>query len=402
MRVGRPTRAAFLRQTKDQTKVRSMAGSKRERRPGVWQLRVSVKRHDGKYGLVEETFRGTEAQADRALAKLVAKVDDGKVTGDARTIAQLAEAWLTHLESLTGDQAYSPNTIHGYRRLARARIVPTFGKLKAEALTAQAIDRWYAELRKELTVSSVRRIHAVLSGMLGQAVLWRWVDRNVAKDASPGKASKAKLDPDKVPKPEHVLALLEGARKSRRPEYATYLRVAAAMGARRGEANALRWADLDLERGKLRVDESVFQLPGSGVQTKDTKNHQARTVSLDATTLAELRAHRAKRLEAALACGVTVAPEAFIFSNDVDMARPWKPDTVTQFFSRLRDRLELPAVVLHSLRHFHTTELLLSGVPEAVVVERMGWRDRQMLSVYAHGRDVADEAAAEAIGSRLG
>ena len=48
-------------------------------------------------------------------------------------------------------------------------------------------------------------------------------------------------------------------------------------------------------------------------------------------------------------------------------------------------RANCPEVTLHSLRHFHATMLLRSGLNPAVVAERLGHSSAAItLSIYAH------------------
>jgi integrase len=53
------------------------------------------------------------------------------------------------------------------------------------------------------------------------------------------------------------------------------------------------------------------------------------------------------------------------------LRRPlWRPDSVTQRWVALRDRIGLRSIRLHDLRHFQATMLLKAGVPVKNVSSR--------------------------------
>jgi integrase len=77
-------------------------------------------------------------------------------------------------------------------------------------------------------------------------------------------------------------------------------------------------------------------------------------------------------------------PTGPLFRNE--QGNPWKKDTVSQKFRRLRDRLGLPKeIVSYSYRHTFATEALLNDVPIHTVSELLGHTDTRMVSkVYGH------------------
>ncbi|MDQ1385944.1 MAG: large repetitive protein [Actinomycetota bacterium] len=62
---------------------------------------------------------------------------------------------------------------------------------------------------------------------------------------------------------------------------------------RRGEVLGLRCRDLDLERGRLSIRQTITLVDHKIVIANRTKTGKGRAVDLDSTTIAELRAHRA-------------------------------------------------------------------------------------------------------------
>ena len=71
------------------------------------------------------------------------------------------------------------------------------------------------------------------------------------------------------------------AADERDPRLAPLLMLAALTGMRRGELCALRWTDVDLDRGQMEVSRSVVVVVPGGLAEKGTKTNRTRRVALD-------------------------------------------------------------------------------------------------------------------------
>ena len=98
--------------------------------------------------------------------------------------------------------------------------------------------------------------------------------------------------------------------------FAAVLRVVAATGMRRGEVCALRWRDVDFDNGLVRVNESVVAALGGAIVKAPKTRASVRTVAIDSGTVSVLIDVRSKQTALADACGLKLAPEAFLFSNE--------------------------------------------------------------------------------------
>jgi len=59
---------------------------------------------------------------------------------------------------------------------------------------------------------------------------------------------------------------------------------------------------------------------------------------------------------------VVASPSSFVFSDELDGATSWYPDSVSRRFRKLCEREAVTGVRLHDLRHFVATQLLSAGV----------------------------------------
>jgi len=307
----------------------------RERQPGVWELRVRAGRDPltGKHRQISRTFRGSGRQASKALARLVTEAQDGSHAGSDKTVGELLDRWIDHLEA----RGRTPKTIDGYRSLARARLEPALGTVKLRRLTPVQLDDLYQSLLGAgLSPVYVRHCHAALSTALRQAVKWDWIDRSPAERATPPGAMPPEVSP---PDAEGISRLISAVEKVD-PDMASMLFVAATTGCRRGELCGLRWSDLEVDKATVTVRRSISDT-SRGVEVKDPKTHRARRISLDAATVSVLTTHHERVEQRARDIGSELSSEAYIWSQEGDSRTPWKPDRVTDAFRTHRKRADL-------------------------------------------------------------
>jgi integrase len=270
------------------------------------------------------TVQGTKREAQRELATLVGEVSAGRFVSTATTFGELLDRWLEHV----ADQL-SPTTVREYRRLSTKLLRPDLGKLPLRRLTTQRIDVYYGHLGRErgLSPASIRHVHVVIRGALGQALRWGWIPGNPAATASPLKLRRREIQPPAI---ADARILLEAA-EDQDPDGAAILRLLVATGARRGEVCGLQWPDVDMAAGTALIRRSVASVAG-GTVAKDTKTHAARRIALDAAALAAVRGRRERAEALARASRCELEPGAFVFSAAPDGSVPLHPDTVTTSF----------------------------------------------------------------------
>jgi integrase len=124
------------------------------------------------------------------------------------------------------------------------------------------------------------------------------------------------------------------------------VRLAAALGARRGEVRGLRWSDLDEAAGTITIKRAVVDVAGR-VHVKDTKTHAERPVTIDAGTLALLVAYRRAMSDRAEEFGVVLAFDAYVLSPGPDGAKPLRPERASNVFRALRVKAGISSARLH-------------------------------------------------------
>ena len=377
-----------------------MRGYKRFR-AGAWRLTVEgpTDPTTGKRQQVNRTVRAPnnragEKAADIELAKLIVEVDARRtLPSTGLTVAQLIERYI-----VAQSHKWSPREPDNSRSRARAHLYPYIGDTPVDRLRPVDVSQLYTTLRGGgLAEASVRKVHDLLHAALN----WAWRHDLIASNPAAKADKPSQRKGRRTAPPDEVLAALIRAAQG---DLLCYLRLSAVTGARRGQLVALRWSDLDLERGTVTFTRAHVVVKG-GVAEKGTKTNHDYGVALDPGTVDLLKVHRVRCAERALAAGVGLLANGFVFAraNAPDGSEAWHPDGATQRFDRLRARVPGGAdVTLHQLRHWMATSMFEAGFDPVAVAARGGWASPTVpMNVYGHFRKARDHDAAASLAARL-
>ena len=153
-------------------------------------------------------------------------------------------------------------------------------------------------------------------------------------------------------------------------------------GMRHGEVLGLRWRDVDLERARLSVRQALVAV-GYEVIRSTPKSHNARVIDLDAETVAQLRAHRARQDQERAEWDADYEDQDLVVAKE--NGQPIHPHSHSQAFERIVTKSNLRTIRLHDLRHMHATLALKAGVPVKVISDSLGHESPAFtLKQYAH------------------
>jgi integrase len=229
------------------------------------------------------------------------------------------------------------------------------------------------------------------------AVEWGVIQRNAAEVARPPKLEPTEIEILSVEQAHTLIGKLKG-----HPLYPIVV-LGLATGMRRGELLALRWKDVDLDGGKLRVEQSLEQTKIGGVRFKAPKTkHGRRSISLAASVVAELRLHRKQQQEQRLQLGFGKAPDDALVFPKWD-GTPRGLTTTSTEWTRTLAKLKLPALSLHALRHTHASQLIAEGMDVLTISRRLGHGSATItLDIYGHLFGNTDDRAADVIERAFG
>ncbi len=256
------------------------------------------------------TFR-TKEEADAAMRRALTDHERGiDLAPRATTVAQIAERFF---KATKADLA--PATFARYGELWKLHLEPTLGAMLSANVKPVHVAELYAKLRSEpivyrhqskakgregsererigksLSANSVLRIHRLLHRMFGWAERMNLTARNVIRSVE---APKATPSPARALSVDHVAKLLKAAEGTRLHGFFV---TAAMTGMRRGEIGALTWDAIDLEAGTAVVRQAIGDDRRGGSFVKSTKSGRARTLPLNGTAVAAIRAQRAMQAQ---------------------------------------------------------------------------------------------------------
>ncbi|MDV2684010.1 site-specific integrase [Alkalihalophilus lindianensis] len=164
-------------------------------------------------------------------------------------------------------------------------------------------------------------------------------------------------------------------------------------GLRRGEVLGLKWEDIDLGKGKLRVRRSLTRINGR-LSFKEPKTLKSkRQISISPFVITKLKEHKNKQ-------EVLMTRFAQVYQNNdliicTEVGKPKEPRNLLREFYRLTEKANIPRISFHDLRHTHATHMLEIGENPKIVAERLGHtRVAITLDTYSHvNQDMQDRAA---------
>jgi integrase len=339
----------------------------------------------------------TKREAERALADIVASLGQGTyVEPHRRTLGSyLTDEWLPSVQG-----SVKANTLDAYKRSIERHVLPRLGNIPLLQLTPIELNRMYsdlAELSRPLAPKSIRNVHAILHKALTDAAEWNLIPRNPASAARPPRNPSLSDRALRAWRLHELRSFLESVRNERLEAAWVLL---GTTGMRRGELLGLRWEDVDLRAGTVRI---VRQLISVAYQLHfDTpKSTQSRRVlSVDERTLSALRAHRARQGRERMQWGSAYEDHGLVFARE--NGEPIHPDSLTARFKQLITNAGLRDIRLHDLRHTYATVALEAGVAGKVVSERLGHSNVAFtLNTYAHVSPVLDRSAADNVAALI-
>jgi integrase len=305
-------------------------GSVYRRKDGLWvgQYKIEV---EGK-ARTKYLYAKTRKDAAAKLNNAVSEREKGRVYySGSLSVEQFFLKWL---ESIKGSLRAS--TVRRYESVCRVHIFPSaLGERRLDQLTPLQLQTLYQEkLASGLSVRSVQIIHATLHKGLGQAVRWSLIPGNIASLADQPKYRRKDINPFSE---EQVKVLLDAAKGDGLE--ALYI-LAVTTGLRKGEILALKWEDVDLGKGTLRVRRTLSE---GGINPPKTKSGK-RNIQLSRAAIESLNKHQ--RYSNWVFCTSIGTP---IQGNNL----------YNRHFKPLLKKAGLPHKRFHDLRHTCATLLLV-------------------------------------------
>ena len=265
-----------------------------------------------------------------------------------------------------------------YEYVIETHLLPTFGNVQLRLILREAVQNFLQlKLKQSLSWKTVKHIRTVLGTILGTAEVWGYIEDNpVPKTKLPRRGPRPER---KVLTPEQLRSLLGAL-----PEPSCSLVwLLVLTGLRIGELLALRWRDVNLQNGMLRVRETVYEGHFDEPKTRTSK----RVVPLGQKGIEVLRGLPAHALD----------PEALVFCSGRGTPLCRRNLSNRQFLPTCK-ALGLPRISWHGLRHCNATLLDAVGTPLGTVQALLGHSSPEITrEIYLHSLPAGAREAVEKV-----
>lgn len=388
-------------------------GSVREIRKGIFELR-SEHGYDA-MGNRKRKFRTVSAKNKTEAKKLLAAFEtelnsEGYVESDKNmTFKQFVTKW----KSEFGQTDLDPNTYDNYCTQLNCSIEPYFKTKKIKDIRTLHLVEYFNHEKKEGTGPyALERRHRVIRSLFGKATEWEII----AKDPSLAVKKPTVKRREKEIYDEKEIGVLLDKIKNISIHYRLMIELALFGGLRRGEVLGIdldkdinfvkakngETGEIEFENGTINVCHSLQRTKSAGLRLKGVKNDQERIVTIPSEIMKELWDYRKERWQERNKEGKNWSgfkdekdKSHFLLFGHTD-GHPYSPDTVSQMWERVVDRLGIKKISFHDLRHSSATYLLSQGIDMKTIQKRLGHRDiTTTLNLYSHVTEEMSERPAD-------
>jgi integrase len=271
-----------------------------------------------------------------------------------------------------------PWTYAGYEVHVRLHLKPALGRVQLDRLTPLHVQQLLnAKVASGLKPKSVRYIRGTLNSALNQAVRWGLISRNAASIVDGPRVEPYEIQPLT---PEEARAFLAAIKSDR---LGALYSVALTMGLRQGEALGLRWQDVDLGLGYLRVSKQLQRIDGKAQLVEPKTRRSRRTIAMPTSIVNALKEHQSRQQAEKNEARERWTENGLVFATP--FGKPIDATRVSKQFHHHLARAGLAQRRFHDLRHSCATLLLVQGVSPRVVMDVLGHSQIALtMNTYSH------------------
>lgn len=356
-------------------------------KPDRFRAIAKYRDFDGRTRRVEAYGRSQTAAANNLRQRLRDRTTFGRrgeLTAMHRFSAA-AELWVAKFKSAVVDGERSESSLETYERALRIHVLPALGEVRLGEARTPLVDKVIAAIKVDVGPPTAKTCRSVISGVMGLAVRYGAVSTNPVREVDRIEA-KTKKAPRALTEAERVawLARLRADEKAVRKDLPDLTYFMLASGVRIGEALAVVWEQVDVERGIVEITHTIIRVTGKGLLRKPTKSRAGeRVLLLPASAASMLR----RRFMAGARLDEPVFPDSLGGFRD--------PANVRRDIRDARGDDTLAWITSHSFRKTTATILDAAQHSPRQVADQLGHARPSMTQDVYMGRRVLNPLAAD-------
>ena len=272
-------------------------GNIRKRKDGRWEGRYTTGHDANGKAIYKNVLGKTQAEVKEKLKRAI---EENKgldiVKAGQYTLGQWIDVWFENYAKLK----VRPSSHQTYKGYINNHIKPHVGSIPLSKLTSLDLQKLYKKLLAEgridrieaknqpkgLSAKTVRNINQIISSALNPAKEQKLIYSNPADACVLPKVEHREMKTLPV---EQLTSFLREARET--GVYEMYY-IELATGLRRGELLGLKWDDIDMTNGTIRVQRQVARIDGEIVEAPLKTKNSYRTVSIGDDAIEVLKEQR--------------------------------------------------------------------------------------------------------------
>ncbi len=247
-------------------------------------------------------------------------------------------------------------------RLYKLHIRPTLGRKEARSISTSDVERLMVRMRS--TPRMANRVYDLLRRIYKYAV----IKKVVLETPCQGVTRYAENVRNRVLSSEEVKAFLLAVESENEP-WASFFKLLLLLGTRRGAVAAMRWQDLDMDKG-------IWTLPEWA-----SKNKKTLVIALVPQAVTVLK--KLGKIDS-----TWVFPAKSKVGHIVEPAKAW---------NRIKEVSGLSDVRIHDIRRTVGTSLAISGASAHLIAKVLGHKSLQSAQAYVHLDATVARSALEGI-----
>lgn len=328
-------------------------------------------------GANQRETRANKIKADRMLAQWLETLSTSESYGGDRDFIMAIEEWLAEKKRTIRPASYESYQCNYYKH-----IKPYFEpkKLRIEEVTPRIIQRYVRDKEESgQSRKSIRKHLVILNGVFKEGIALGELTFNPCSNVKVNGKDEDRFEGTayEIPTAKKLLNAVKGDPV----EPAVYLGLF--LGLRRSEVVGLRWKDVDMENGIVRIRNTVVKFNTVSELEKTKSRASKRDLYMPNALKEFLQTVWDRQEEERSLTGRTYSEDEHICQWADGIV--FQPDYVSRRFAKLLDKNHLPKIRFHDLRHTAGSMLVNSGHTIKQVQEFLGHEKASTtLDIYSH------------------